>query len=132
MVLIVAAAAVVGMQRARANRLRISAADLLRVSTSGTPPVLLDVREPVLYAASPYRVPGAVRVDPERLESELTARGIDRARSVVTCCVSDERNSAQVARRLRALGYPRVRILKGGLGGWAQAGLPLESKPLGD
>jgi len=94
--------------------------------------VLLDVREPVLYAASPYRVPGAVRVDPERLESELTARGIDRDHLLVTCCVSDERNSAQVARRLRALGYPGVRILKGGLGGWTQAGLPLESKPLGD
>ena len=131
-VLVVAALVVVCVQRARARRLRISAADLLRVSASGTPPVLLDVREPVLYAASPYRVPGAVRVDPEQLESELAARGIDRARPVVTCCVADERNSAQVARRLRALGYPGVRVLKGGLGGWAQAGLPLESKPLGD
>ena len=115
-----------------ASRLRISAADLLRASASGTPPAILDVRDPVLYAASPYRVPGAVRVDPERLDSELTARGIDLARPVVTCCLADERNSARVARRLRALGYPGVRILKGGLGGWAQAGLPLESKPLGD
>jgi S1-C subfamily serine protease/rhodanese-related sulfurtransferase len=133
LVLLIAAGAVVAVvQRTRASRLRISAADLLRALADGTPPVLLDVRDPVLYAASPYRVPGAVRVDPERLDSELTARGIDRARPVVTCCIADERNSAQVARRLRALGYPGVRILKGGLGGWAQAGLPLESKPLGE
>jgi 3-mercaptopyruvate sulfurtransferase SseA len=29
---------------------------------------------------------------------------------------------------LRGLGYPNVKILKGGLGSWANAGLPLESK----
>jgi 3-mercaptopyruvate sulfurtransferase SseA len=29
---------------------------------------------------------------------------------------------------LRRLGYQDVRILKGGLGSWANAGLPLEGK----
>jgi rhodanese-related sulfurtransferase len=33
-----------------------------------------------------------------------------------------------MAHRLRELGYGDVRILKGGLGDWANAGLPLESK----
>jgi len=33
-----------------------------------------------------------------------------------------------VAQELRKLGYRDVRILKGGLGSWANAGLPLESK----
>jgi 3-mercaptopyruvate sulfurtransferase SseA len=33
-----------------------------------------------------------------------------------------------VAHLLRRLGYRDVRILKGGLGSWANAGLPLESK----
>ncbi len=33
-----------------------------------------------------------------------------------------------MALRLRNLGYRDVRILKGGLGSWAHAGLPLESK----
>ncbi len=130
--LIVAAAAVVGMRRRRWNRLLITPADLLRLSSGATPPVLLDVRDPLLYSASPYRVPGAVRVDPEQIEPELLARGIDRTRPVVTCCISDERNSTRVARRLLALGYSNVRVLNGGLGGWAQAGLALESKPLGD
>jgi rhodanese-related sulfurtransferase len=36
--------------------------------------------------------------------------------------------SARVARRLKELGFRNVRILKGGLGSWANAGLPLESK----
>jgi rhodanese-related sulfurtransferase len=33
-----------------------------------------------------------------------------------------------VAQRLRQLGFLDVRIMKGGLGSWANAGLPLESK----
>jgi rhodanese-related sulfurtransferase len=33
-----------------------------------------------------------------------------------------------VAQRLRELGFRNVRILKGGLGSWASAGLPLEAK----
>jgi rhodanese-related sulfurtransferase len=33
-----------------------------------------------------------------------------------------------VAHRLRQLGFKDVRIMKGGLGSWANAGLPLESK----
>ena len=125
---IVGAAGAVGVQRLRWNRLRMSPADLLRLSSGGTPPVLLDVRDPVLYSASPYRIPGAVRVDLEQLGAEMAAQGIDRARPVVTCCIADERNSARAARRLLALGYRDVRVLKGGLSGWTLAGLPLETK----
>jgi rhodanese-related sulfurtransferase len=33
-----------------------------------------------------------------------------------------------VAQRLRQLGFRDVRIMKGGLGSWANAGLPLEAK----
>ncbi|HEV8615019.1 MAG TPA: rhodanese-like domain-containing protein [Methylomirabilota bacterium] len=33
-----------------------------------------------------------------------------------------------MAQKLRKLGYPDVRILKGGLANWVSAGLPLESK----
>jgi 3-mercaptopyruvate sulfurtransferase SseA len=33
-----------------------------------------------------------------------------------------------VAQQLRWLGYGDVKILKGGLGSWTNAGLPLESK----
>jgi S1-C subfamily serine protease/rhodanese-related sulfurtransferase len=130
-VLIVGAAGAMGVRRRRWNRLRVSPAALLGLSTAGSPPVLLDVRDPVLYAASPYRVPGALRVDPEQLEADLAALAIGRELPLVTCCIVDERNSARAARRLLALGYPDVRILEGGLSGWALAGLPLESKPLG-
>jgi 3-mercaptopyruvate sulfurtransferase SseA len=37
-------------------------------------------------------------------------------------------SSARVAQQLMSLGYQQVRVLKGGLASWANAGLPLESK----
>jgi 3-mercaptopyruvate sulfurtransferase SseA len=33
-----------------------------------------------------------------------------------------------MAQRLRKLGFKDVRILKGGLGAWTNAGLPIESR----
>jgi 3-mercaptopyruvate sulfurtransferase SseA len=33
-----------------------------------------------------------------------------------------------VAQQLRKVGFKDVRILKGGLGGWANAGLPLDAR----
>lgn len=36
-----------------------------------------------------------------------------------------------MALQLRRLGYKDVRILKGGLGSWANAGFPLEPKAAG-
>ena len=47
----------------------------------------------------------------------------------------DEHTSASVARDIRKLGFKDVMILKGGLGAWTNAGLPIETRtdisPLG-
>jgi 3-mercaptopyruvate sulfurtransferase SseA len=40
----------------------------------------------------------------------------------------DEHTSASVARDLRKLGFKDVKILKGGLGAWTNAGLPIETR----
>ena len=122
-------AGVVAWRRVSANRLRSSVADVVRLRESGAPMVLLDVREALLYRASPYRIPGALRLAPERVAEDVPALGLDRARPVVAYCSSDsERHSTLVAQKLRGLGFGDVHILRGGLGGWALAGLPLESK----
>ena len=116
-------------RRVRAHRLRASVSDVVRLRQSGAPLVLLDVRDPLLYQASPYRIPGALRLEPERVAEEVSTLGLDPGRGVVAYCSSDgERHSAHVAHQLRRLGFADVRILRGGLGGWALAGLPLESK----
>jgi rhodanese-related sulfurtransferase len=129
---VVVAGVAVG-RRVRANRLRTSAADIVRLRESGVPVVLLDVRDPLLYRASPYRIPGALRLEPARVTDEVSALGLDRGRPVVAYCSSDsERLSAQVAHQLQGLGFTNVHVLRGGLGGWALAGLPLESKDTAD
>jgi 3-mercaptopyruvate sulfurtransferase SseA len=59
----------------------------------------------------------------------MAALTIAPERTVVAYCTRpDEATSARVAQQLRRLGYRDVRILKGGLGSWANAGLPLEAK----
>ncbi len=119
-------------RRVRANRLRTSAADIVRLREDGTPPLVLDVRDGLLYRASPYRLPDALRLDPWQMEHDLAALGLEPGRPLVTYCSSEgERVSAEVARRLQALGYTDVRVLRGGLAAWAGAGLPLESKAPG-
>ena len=40
----------------------------------------------------------------------------------------DEHTSASVARDLRKAGFKDVMILKGGLGSWTNAGLPIETR----
>ena len=40
----------------------------------------------------------------------------------------DEHTSASVARDLRKMGFRDVKILKGGLGAWTNAGLPIETR----
>jgi rhodanese-related sulfurtransferase len=73
-----------------------------------------------------------VRLEPARVAEDVSALGLDRACPVVAYCSSDsERHSAQVAHQLRDLGFMDVHILRDGLGGWALAGLPLESKEAG-
>jgi rhodanese-related sulfurtransferase len=123
---------VAAWRRVSANRLRASVADVVRLRENGTPMVLLDVRDPLLYRASPYRIPGALRLEPEQVAEQVSALGLDRACRVVAYCSSDnERHSAVAAHQLRGLGFADVHILRGGLGGWALAGLPLESKEAG-
>ena len=48
---------------------------------------------------------------------------------IITYCTSpEEQQSARVAQILRQRGFKTVRILKGGLGGWTNARLPVEGK----
>ncbi|HXH84667.1 MAG TPA: cyclic nucleotide-binding domain-containing protein [Candidatus Tectomicrobia bacterium] len=122
-----------GIQLARRwkrNRHRILPAQVIGVMESGGNPLLLDVRTRTDYETSPLRLPGAVRLEPEALEGGgPTELNIEPGQMIIAYCTSpEEATSARVARRLRERGYRNVRILKGGLGGWTNARLPVESK----
>ena len=120
-------------RRLTANRRRLTPAEMVGLLEHGAKPLVVDARATIVYRASPYRIPGAVRVSPEHLSADVLALDADRARTVVAYATAeDEDASAHVARHLRRVGFRDVRLLKGGLASWTGAGLPLEGKPAGD
>jgi S1-C subfamily serine protease/rhodanese-related sulfurtransferase len=111
------------------NRFRILPGQVIGAIETGVTPVLLDVRTQTDFETSPLRLPGAVRVEPEAVGAPDFRLAVEPDQMIVTYCTSpEEATSAAVAQKLRERGYKRVRILKGGLGGWTNARLPVESK----
>jgi S1-C subfamily serine protease/rhodanese-related sulfurtransferase len=114
-------------RRWQRNRYRIGPYEVARLLDGNDPPAILDVRLDGAYDQSPVRIPRSTRVNPGEFDDK--APDIDRSRTIVAyCSCPDEMTSARVAHRLNDLGYAKVRILKGGLASWANAGLPLERK----
>jgi S1-C subfamily serine protease/rhodanese-related sulfurtransferase len=111
------------------NRFRIVPAQVIGAIEAGDIPVLLDVRTTTDYETSPLRLPGALRLEPAAVNASDFALEVAPDQMIVTYCTSpEEATSAAVAQTLQRRGYKRVRILKGGLGGWTNARLPVESK----
>jgi rhodanese-related sulfurtransferase len=111
------------------NRFRILPAQVIGAIEAGDTPVLLDVRTTTDFETSPLRLPGAVRLEPGSVSAGDLTLDVAPEQMIVTYCTSpEEATSAAVALALQKHGYKRVRILKGGLGGWTNARLPVESK----
>jgi S1-C subfamily serine protease/rhodanese-related sulfurtransferase len=120
-------------RRARDRRLRVTPGEVVRLFERQPPPVLLDVREPVAFALSPFRVPGSIHVPAAELERGIAALGLAPEQPIVAYgTLEQERDSIAVARRLQRWGYRGARVLRGGLGGWTNAGLPLAVKTVSE
>jgi S1-C subfamily serine protease/rhodanese-related sulfurtransferase len=116
-------------RRWKRNRYRVHPGQVIDFLEKGLNPILLDVRVPADYETSPLSIPKAIRLDPERIARGTIDLAVDKKQLIVAFCSSpDERTSAEVARLLRRQGWSNIRILKGGLGAWANARLPVESK----
>jgi S1-C subfamily serine protease/rhodanese-related sulfurtransferase len=111
------------------NRYRVTPSEVIHLQESGKQPTILDVRRADAYEALPLKIPGSVRLAPEELDSGISGLELDTTHPVVTYCTTpDEATSVRVAQRLRKMGFKDVLILKGGLGAWTNAGLPIESR----
>jgi S1-C subfamily serine protease/rhodanese-related sulfurtransferase len=116
-------------RRWQRNRYRVHPAQVIDFIEKGLNPIMLDVRVPVDYETSPLSIPKAIRLEPDQVARGPIDLQVDKKQLIVTFCTSpEERTSAQVTRLLRQQGWSNVRILKGGLGAWANARLPVESK----
>ena len=88
---------------------------------SGTPPLLLDVREYPEFAGG--HLPGARLLPLAELERRIGE--LPRDREIVCVCRSGQR-SAEVAAKLGQVGFANVSQLDGGVMAWEKAGLSLE------
>jgi rhodanese-related sulfurtransferase len=111
------------------NRYRVLPAQVIGFIETGLNPTLIDVRTRAEYETSPLTLPGSIRLDPDAAAQGRVDLALQPAQMIVTYCTSpEERTSAAVAQLLRQRGFRSVRILKGGLGGWTNARLPVEAK----
>jgi rhodanese-related sulfurtransferase len=111
------------------NRYRILPGQVIGAIESGRNPLLVDVRTRTDFETSPLRLPAAVRLAPEAVEAGQIDLTAEHEALIVTYDTSPmEATAEKVANALRSRGYKNVRILKGGLGGWTNARLPVESK----
>jgi membrane protein DedA with SNARE-associated domain/rhodanese-related sulfurtransferase len=109
---------------------RITPEELKEKLDAGEKLVLVDLQGRLGHPWEPQGIPGAVRIDPHRLEHyDEPDKGaqIPQDREVVLYCATPhEFTSARVALALRRrLGFERIRPLAGGLRSWRERGFPL-------
>jgi rhodanese-related sulfurtransferase len=87
--------------------------------------VVYDIRQPLDLLAHSEIIPGAVRVAPkEALENPAQfAREKD---TVIYCTCPGDKTSRSILKRMLALEFKRVKLLRGGLEGWKAKGYPVE------
>jgi rhodanese-related sulfurtransferase len=111
------------------NRHRILPTQVIGMMEAGKNPVLVDVRTNGDYETSPLKLPGAHRLSPEEVDAGRVDLVAEKAQTLVAYdTTAGEATSERVGHVLRKLGWKDVRILKGGLGGWTNAKLPMEAK----
>ena len=92
------------------------------------PILFVDARDEKAWAASSLKLPGAVRVEADRVADHL--HEIPRGRGIVPYCTCpNEECSVRVAEELIRWGFEDVHALHGGFDAWTRAGCTLEHKP---
>lgn len=105
------------------SRIReISAADVKTAIEDGSPPVILDVREP--QETNLGRVQGALVLPRGNLETKIEAL-VPRDATVVVYCASGNR-SAFAADTMQVMGYSKVASMAGGWNAWVGIDGPVE------
>jgi|WetSurSiteA1Bulk_404760.scaffolds.fasta_scaffold24054_2 hydroxyacylglutathione hydrolase len=86
---------------------------------------ILDVRAPKDWHVSDKKIKGAVRQDPD--EVQTWAANLPKNKKIVLYC-QKEGTIVRVARQLNDLGFKQVLALKGGWHEWEKAGYPTVPK----
>ena len=111
--------------RDRLEKHSITSEDLHRLLASHRDVALFDVRHPLDVLANSVIIPGATRLAPEEVIANPALIPKDRD-SIVYCTCPSDKTSRVVLRRALAMGFLRVKFLKGGLEGWQAMGYSVE------
>jgi rhodanese-related sulfurtransferase len=124
-VLVVAVLAKRARDRREMERYSITPDALHALLASDQQVHVIDVRQAldllgdtVIIPGAQWLAPEAVRADPSLLPKESDF--------VVYCTCPSDKTSRMILRRALALGFLRVKFLKGGLDGWKAKGFPVE------
>ena len=104
---------------------RITVDELYGMMDRGEKLAILDVRSKTHRELHGRRIPGAIPLDIEQLESIASGLSPDHE-VVVYCACPNDASAVKVAGLLRKRGFTRVRPLAGGIDAWTEAGFDLE------
>ena len=87
---------------------------------------VFDVRQPLDLLAYEETIPGAIRIPPKDViaNPSLIPQEVD---AVVYCTCNSEKTSRDILKRALALGFSRIKLLRGGLAAWKAKGYSVES-----
>ena len=104
---------------------RMSVDELYQLMSTGSTPLVVDVRSVTARRLEPKRIPGAIHVPHDQVDQHLNDFARDRE-VILYCTCPNEASAAQVAKLLMRQGFVKVRPLHGGLDAWIAAGYPVE------
>jgi rhodanese-related sulfurtransferase len=86
---------------------------------------VVDVRQPLDLLGDSVIIPGAVWFAPRQVLDDPSLLP-ERRELVVYCTCPNDKSSRAVLHRALAMGFSRIKFLKGGLDGWRAKGYPVE------
>ncbi|MHC4457662.1 MAG: rhodanese-like domain-containing protein [Planctomycetota bacterium] len=101
----------------------IGAADLQKTIKSNAKPLILDIRKDRIYRKG--HIPGAIRMDMDRIEGYLEKIQILHQRVIIAVCAHGWQSQIAAA-TIMAHGYRNVYYLMGGTTRWIELGFPLQ------
>ncbi len=96
----------------------ISPEQLYQLLMSPQPPTVLDVRSRASYEKSSNRIPGSIRVEPDKIDQWVNSQIDVKGLVVAYCTWHRESSSIEAAGQLGAWGITAA-TLSGGIDGWA-------------
>lgn len=87
--------------------------------------LVIDARLPLDLLGDSVIIPGAMRLAPQEVRENPSLLPKEKDLVVYCTCSSDE-TSRTVLHRALAMGFSRMKFLKGGLEGWRAKGFPVE------